>query len=107
MTRQVFSWLGIFVGIITIIIGLNIMDYNYGKSVSSVTFGADFYTEEHKATATAANNVKDLIEFLGKVFGWLFIGFGVFEICLFGTKLSTTMVTKKSDIVVKNEVPKI
>lgn len=87
--KKILSMLGVLLGIVTIIVGLQIrddMNNIFPDTVSDYTFGADFYTEEYKATAAAANNTGKILENFGKIFGYSFMIFGMFEICFFGIK---------------------
>ena len=63
---------------------LTVVDIPY---VRQVTFGGDFYTYIHEATASAANNVGVVLEFLVD-YSIVSIGIGVFIFLFFALKLN-------------------
>lgn len=99
--QNIFPLLGMLIGVIAIIMGLVFLSEftdNYG-SLSSVTFGGDFYTEIHKVTRAAANRVGDLADMLGTAIAWVFILGGAIDICAFGSKLKAAPQEGKEETV--------
>ncbi len=96
--KKAFNVIGILAGIVIIICGLYLIfqfDVHYlGDLAYGYTFGADFYTEQYSATMKAANNIKELGEYLDEVFSFASIGMGLITAsigaaitCYFGSKL--------------------
>ena len=86
--ESIFNLIGIICGIAIIILGANIVstpaDYSYTRSVTSYTFGADYYTEQYAATeaivdntAVIADNISELSNKLTNYFGLIFIVSGI------------------------------
>lgn len=94
--KKVFSIIGICFGFMIMILGLLSLGSNYSSSTvsSNLRFGADFYTEEYDATATAANNTHSVVralEDLQGTFNLFTICFGGVVTCYFFCVLSDTM----------------
>lgn len=82
---------GMAIGVISIIIGavFILKPTDVPGYVESVTFGGDFYTEIHKASAVIASRLGAVIECLGllqKGLGFAFVLSGALEIIFFGQK---------------------
>jgi len=98
--KKVFSIIGICMGILTVIFGsimlaADIYD-NHCSTAGSYAFGADFYTEEYRATAKAANNLYNVsrgIENIYRSSGFLVILFGGVVISYFGCIYADTKKT--------------
>ena len=107
ITKKNCSIAGMICGLLAVILGIVILAGGLGGETNSAyvpypassydkgfaSFGADFYTyvvnnsaEAASASSTAANNVHHLSDFIKTVFGALTIAFGLFTVCLFGTK---------------------
>ncbi len=85
---NVWSVLGILCGIAMIVFGIVVLSVDKGyTSDSSAAFGADFYTYVFRAAARTANNVKALIDVFKLGMGFLLLGFGLTDVCLFGSKI--------------------
>ena len=78
--------IGIVVGIVTIILGI-VLSMPDVSTVSSKTFGADFYTESHSAVAYVSWGIKDLVKLVFYVSKCLLISIGLFEVVFFLYKL--------------------
>lgn len=94
--KKVFSIIGICFGIMIMIFGLLSLGGNYSSGTvnSNHRFGADFYTEEYDATATAANNTHSVVRALEDIkgeFNLFTICFGGVITCYFFCVLSDTM----------------
>ena len=84
--------IGILIGIIVIIFGINIsIMEDSTQHVASLSFGADYYTESQQAMAATANNIIDLFVIMQKSFSYIFYAFGSFIICYFAFKLCTLL----------------
>ncbi len=73
---------GILFGIIIVILGLTFESDRY-HSVSSLKFGADFYTEIHGVTANAASRIGEVYDLMAKGISMALVVFGCFVIFLF------------------------
>lgn len=87
--KNTYRFTGIILGISIIIIGL-VMVSNFnrfgGTTTFGYTFGADFYTEQYKATQNAANNIEalgDMICNLISMLGYLTACLGGCVVCFF------------------------
>ena len=104
--RNIWRIAGMLPGIAAIIIGISFLGA-YGRiyrgDMSNVTFGADFYTEMHKATIAAVNALRKIYQIIGAAAGWFFILSGVIDIVIFGQKL-TTSITKSANISVQADI---
>lgn len=94
-SKIIFCVLGIIMGILMVIEGFGIHNsssrYEWqGKIDTEITFGADFYTDEYKATATTAEYAQQLsytmYNFVMNI-GFVIATFGGVIICFFGYKL--------------------
>ena len=56
--KRVVGILGIVLGILIILQGVQIYDMDVGSTPSSSSFGADFYTYSYRATRAVADNVR-------------------------------------------------
>ena len=120
--KKVFSIGGICMGILIMIIGICLAfgaaDAHVGSSVdSSASFGADFYTYEYKATASAANSVKNMARSMESFFrlsGFICLGFGGSIACYFGCVFADTkknipavaqVVNRTANVTKEDELP--
>jgi hypothetical protein len=109
------SLVGIFVGIIIIIIGLCVQ----GISISAyhtdigkdIKFGADFYTEIYAVTqdvGAAINSLKytvaTAVESVCDAIGWLIVSLGAIDVCFFAYKyiVEITQAIKNQDAKLNN-----
>lgn len=89
MKNNILSIVGIAVGVAMIITGIAFfIDIPSYSSISSATFGADFYTYIHEAVVRVANSVRGIYRTLSWFIGLLFIYTGIIDICIFGIKIS-------------------
>ena len=91
---NIWNTIGMTIGLLAIIIGIVVMvrfPGSYGGYYKGLTFGADFYTESHKATAAAVSRLGYIYELMRFALGWFFIFFGAIDICAFGSKLCASV----------------
>ena len=113
--KKVFSIIGICFGIMIMILGVLSLDGHYSRSTvnDNIRLGADFYTEEYEATATAANNtysVVNALESLKSSLGLINIGFGGAITCYFfcvyaDVKNAAREVNKTVNVTKEDELP--
>ena len=82
-------YFGILAGLAIICVGIEFLcSYKiYYGDMSSITFGADFYTEIHNATVYVVNTLRNIHNLLRIAFGSLFIFAGVVDVMAFGSQL--------------------
>lgn len=120
-TKNLFSVLGVLVGVIIIICGIlflngklapingyyvgTISSYDYGYA----SFGADFYTYVSNNAYIAAQHARGAAEYASQIakmtrnfFGIFLISFGCLACCLFGSKISFEDFRTNSENVIKN-----
>lgn len=92
--KDIWSIVGIILGFVAIIAGIIFLfgfkDETFlgiYSHLGTSEFGGDFYTYSYRATAFAANAVAGVYEMLSTCFGVLFILFGLFDICFFGSRM--------------------
>ncbi len=90
--RNIWYLLGMLVGAAAIVVGILFLEQQYysSSSLDSITFGADFYTEIYNASRRIYSRlglINDVIEYVRSAFGWMFIFFGLVDICVFGSRL--------------------
>ena len=81
------SGIGILVGFILIIIGLNVRTPEVYKIGEDIAFGADFYTEIYDVTREVGGAVNIATKNICNAIGWLIIAIGAFDICFFLRKM--------------------
>ncbi len=89
-------------GLIMMIVGFSAKSEVYygGTYTSSASFGADFYTYQHEATANAANNINSLgnaVEDLGDVMATVIVAIA-FLIIAIGLVSMAYFLTRKAEI---------
>lgn len=94
------SYVCILVGAVLVIVGIVFLtDYKkYYGDMSYITFGADFYTEIHEATARAVNTLRSIYEMLRVAMGTFMVAAGVTDIAVFGGKLKFPKMEEKETI---------
>lgn len=117
-TKIVFSVFGVILGIVILIMGIVTMntkpnDYST-TSTDSYTFGADFYTEQYKATKHAAdnakataNNVRELGSTMATCFGTLLLATGLLVSFFSLKKAVVTAVSTEGEKTVQTPVEQI
>lgn len=91
--KSIFALAGTVCGLIVLILGIAVCCKDTGNWQNTVvSFGGDFYSYSYKATATAANNITELAAIAKTGLGCLLIAFGLFDICYFGSKASTSII---------------
>lgn len=83
--EKIIPIIGILVGVATIIFALMISVES--STVSSATFGADFYTEIYAAARKTVGNLDQLISLVANGIRFLLLSLGLFEIVFFANKL--------------------
>lgn len=101
------KFFGIILGIVIIFVGISFENDNADSysGVSSLTFGADFYTEVHDAAAKAATRTGEVHDVVAKGISTGLIVFGFFVICLFLAMLK--MPEKKTEQIAAIEFEQI
>lgn len=89
--RIVFSALGILFGIGMIIAGIVLWDDYSTSSIDTVKFGADFYTEIHKAVARAVWILDDIEAGVKQGIGTVLCAMGAGNLCFFGLKFADAL----------------
>lgn len=95
MKSKVWNWLGFFVGIFTIVVGIGFLssppDSYYTSTADSATFGADYYTYQYDATriaasnsAATAKNIREVGIALSRYAGFFFIIAGMLILIHYG-----------------------
>ncbi len=129
--QKKFSLVGIIFGAILVILGLLVLFGVFGGDANGAsgapypydsgyaTFGTDFYTysvnnaqEAASAGRTVAANTRELTSLMKNVSGLFLIAFGVFMVCLFGTKFAALQEDKKAPVaapqqIVVDELPEL
>lgn len=77
------SIVGVVIGVLTVIVGIIVLNMYTGSNPTSTSFGADFYTYIYRATRIAASNINDLGKILCCGLGFVLISMGLTEICVF------------------------
>lgn len=121
MNKKTSSILGLITSIVFAVIGLLILCEVFGGSTGSLvspynydygyaTFGADFYNYVSNNAAYSAkgivavyNTLSSLNDLLKNVFGFLFIGIGLFGICHFAPQIEKK--AKETPEIVSAETP--
>lgn len=85
--KIVTSGIGILVGFILIIIGLNVRTPEVYKIGEDIAFGADFYTEIYDVTRDVGGAVNIATKNICNAIGWLIFAIGAFDICFFLRKM--------------------
>lgn len=85
--KIVTSGIGMLVGFILIIIGLNVRTPEVYKIGEDIAFGADFYTEIYDVTRDVGGAVNIATKNICNAIGWLIFAIGAFDICFFLRKM--------------------
>lgn len=85
-------YVGMLAGLSLVIVGMIIlMGYKkYYGDMRYITFGADFYTEIHEATARAVNTLRSIYEMIRVALGTFMVATGVSQVAIWGGKLKFT-----------------
>lgn len=88
---KVWSIVGLVIGCIVCLFGIIfIIDGSVrGTYVSYAAFGGDFYTEIHKATRAAAENITYAAEAIHRDLGFVIASIGAFMACYFGKSINS------------------
>ncbi len=94
--KNLWNLIGMGLGVLCIIFGLvTFGNTPFHGSYPSMAFGADFYTEIHKATSSATTALREIFFLLRSSAGFFFVILGGTDICFFGSRL---VLSKKQEV---------